>query len=75
MKNDNISSVVSTLYEIKAEFPHLRIAQIMNNFHAFVQIYFEKDTFYLSDEEFERLFAEYLSVLKSRSTKQTEEIK
>lgn len=49
MNNDSISSVVSTLYEIKAEFPHLRIAQIMNNFHAFVQIYFEKDSFHLSD--------------------------
>ena len=69
MNNDSISSVVSTLYKIKAEFPHLRIGQIMIDFHSFIDLNLGKDTFYLSDEDFARLFAEYLSVLKFRCKK------
>ena len=48
MNNDSISSVVSTLYKIKAEFPHLRIGQIMIDFHSFIDLNLGKDTFYLS---------------------------
>ena len=62
MNNDSISSVVSTLYKIKAEFPYLRIGQIMQNFHlSFAGQGF--DTFYMDDEDFCQAFSGYYDYL------------
>lgn len=66
MNNDNIASVVSTLYKIKAEFPYLRIGQILAGFHTWC---FNNgiDCFYLRDNEYKVKLDEYYELLKSKS--------
>ena len=59
MNNDNISSVVSTLYKIKAEFPHLRIGQIMSNFNEWVEQAYKVDLFYVPDSDYCTMLEQY----------------
>ena len=59
MNNDNISSVVSTLYKIKAEYPHLRIGQIMSNFNEWVEQAYKVDLFCVPDSDYCTMFEQY----------------
>lgn len=55
MNNDSISSVVSTLYQIKEEFPYLRLGQIMSNFNDYMKCE-DVDPFYLKDNKLSEYF-------------------
>ena len=68
MNNDSISSVVSTLYKIKEEFPYLSIGQIFSDFHTWC-FNCGIDVFYLDDEEYYNNFREYFFMLKFRTVK------
>lgn len=59
MNSDSISSVVSTLYKIKSEFPYLRIGQIMSNFSEWVEQAYKTDLFYVPDSDYCAMLEQY----------------
>lgn len=58
---DSIFKICSTFYKIKSEIPTIRIGQFLNNFSFFVKNNYNKDIFYISDEEFSILIEEYFN--------------
>ena len=72
MKNDNISSVISTLYKIKEEFPYLRIGQIMSNFIDWVEQEYKVDLFYVHDSDYCTMMEQYyISQIKGANKKRS----
>lgn len=63
MKNDNIPSIVSTLYKIKAECPYLRIGQIIDDFNYFCNT-FGLQPYYLTDKDYAEQLEKYYDCLK-----------
>lgn len=58
---DSIFKICSIFYKIKSEMPTIRIGQFLSNFSYFVKNNYNKDIFYISDEELSILIEEYFN--------------